>query len=56
MNSLNCKLRFLEIGHVPKDKIDAVKDKFKKTIELLLRNLPSQWIRMISINLNLLLN
>ena len=28
------QVKFLEIGHVPKDKIDAVKDKFKKTIEL----------------------
>ena len=28
------QVRFLEIGHVPKDKIDKVKEKFKKTIEL----------------------
>ena len=28
------QVKFLEIGHVPKDKIDAVKVKFKKTIEL----------------------
>ena len=28
------QVRFLEIGHVPKDKIDKVKEKFKDTIEL----------------------
>ena len=28
------QVRFLEIGHVPKDKIDKVKEKFKNTIEL----------------------
>ena len=28
------QVKFLEIGHVPKDKVDTVKDKFKKTIDV----------------------
>ena len=28
------QVKFLEIGHVPKDKIDIIKERFKKTIEL----------------------
>ena len=28
------QVKFLEIGHVPKDKVDTIKDRFKKTIDL----------------------
>ena len=28
------QVKFLEIGHVPKDKVDTVKEKFKKTIDI----------------------
>ena len=28
------QVKFLEIGHVPKDKVETVKEKFKKTIDV----------------------